>query len=228
MKVISIKKESIIFIICIGIILSGLINSLMQETKPTFFMPLSNKIIIIDAGHGGWDPGKIAQDNILEKDLNLKVAKKVQQYLEQSGAFVLMTRTKDEALGNIKVIDMKTRREITDASQADMLISIHQNAHTKKSANGAQVFYYNNSTSGKRLAEAIQEQIKKNTDQNQKRSAKTNSSYYILKNIKIPSVIIECGFLSNDNDLEKLINDDYQNKISWAIYLGIIDYYNKK
>jgi len=225
MKVISITKESIIFIICMGIILAGLLNSVASETQTTFFMPLSNKIIIIDAGHGGWDPGKVAKNNILEKDLNLIIAKKLQEYLEQSGAFVLMTRTEDTALGERKRIDMKTRKEITNSSEADMLISIHQNAYHTEHAKGAQVFYYKESQNAKKLANAIQNEIKKHTEQNKNRVAKTNSDYFILKNIKIPSVIVECGFLSNQNDLYKLTNEDYQNKISWAIYLGILDYY---
>lgn len=102
MRVFSVKKESIIFVVCIGIVLGSLINSIGNEICPTFSMPLSNKIILIDAGHGGWDPGKVAANNILEKNVNLDIAKKLQEYLQQSGAFVLMTRSDDEALGEKK------------------------------------------------------------------------------------------------------------------------------
>lgn len=232
MHVFSIRKESIIFIVCMGIILGGLIGSIEKksETKETFSMPLSNKIILVDAGHGGWDPGKVAKDsvnnNIYEKNINLSIAKKLQEYLEQSGAFVLMTRTDDNALDNKKVKDMQARKKICeDNKNVDMMISIHQNSFVKKNTKGAQVFYYKESSNGKRLAEFIQEQLKNNLDKNNNRVAKTDSSYYILKKIKVPSVIVECGFLSNDYERDNLINNDYQNKIAWAIYLGILDYY---
>lgn len=227
MKVFSIKKESIIFVICMGIILANLINSIGNETKPTFSMPLSNKIILIDAGHGGWDPGKVADNNIFEKDINLEIAKKLQEYLEQSGAFVFMTRVEDEALSDKKVKDMIKRKEISNSTSADMMVSIHQNSFSQEKVKGAQVFYYKESESGKKLAEFIQSEIKKNIDENNNRIAKTNSDYYILRKIKIPSVIVECGFLSNNNELEKLTSDEYQNKIAWAIYLGILDYYSQ-
>lgn len=227
MKVFSIKKESIIFVICMGIILANLINSIGNETKPTFSMPLSNKIILIDAGHGGWDPGKVASNNIFEKDINLAIAKKLQEYLEQSGAFVFMTRVEDEALSDKKMKDMLNRKEISNSTSADMMVSIHQNSFSQEKVKGAQVFYYKESESGKKLAEFIQTEIKKNIDENNNRVAKTNSDYYILRKIKIPSVIVECGFLSNNNELEKLTSDEYQNKIAWAIYLGILDYYSQ-
>ena len=104
MRVFSIKKESIIFVICMGIIFAGLINSIdkKNKTQETFFMPLAKKIILIDAGHGGWDPGKVAKNNICEKDINLSIAKKLKEYLEQNGAFVLMTRVEDKALAEKK------------------------------------------------------------------------------------------------------------------------------
>ena len=200
MRVLSIKKESIIFVICIGIIFAGLINSIdkKNKTQETFFMPLAKKIILIDAGHGGWDPGKVAENNICEKDINLSIAKKLKEYLEQNGAFVLII---------------------------DMMISVHQNSFPEKNVHGAQVFYYKNSNEGKKLADCIQTQLKNNLDKNNNRAAKINSSYFILKKIIKPSVIVECGFLSNDNELENLLDDDYQNKIAWGIYLGILDYY---
>ena len=228
MRIVNLRKESIIFVVCMGIILGSLINSVNNEIEPTFAMPLSNKIILIDAGHGGWDPGKIAGKNIFEKDINLSIAKKLQEYLEQSGAFVFMTRATDTALSNKKMSDMRNRREISNQTKADMMLSIHQNSFVREKANGAQVFYYKDSSDGKNLAECIQKEIKKNADENNNHVAQTNSDYYILRKIKIPSVIIECGFLSNNNERQKLLDDKYQNKIAWAIYLGVLDYYTKK
>ena len=171
-----------------GIILGSLINSIEKksQTKETFSMPLSNKIILIDAGHGGWDPGKVAKDNmnnnINEKDINLSIAKKLQEYLEQSGAFILMTRSDDSALADKKIKDMQARKKICEENNnIDLMISIHQNSFVKKNTKGAQVFYYKESNNGKKLAECIQEQLKINLDKNNNRVAKTNSSYYILK-----------------------------------------------
>lgn len=230
MKIFSVRKESIIFVICMGIILGNLINSFLDknQVQQTFSMPLSNKIILIDAGHGGWDPGKVADNNVLEKNINLSIAKKLQEYLQQSGAFVLMTRTDDIALAQKKIQDMHLRKEISNSSNADMMISIHQNSFPQQNVKGAQVFYYEKSEAGKKLANLIQTQIKNNVDQDNHRAAKTNSAYFILKQIKIPSVIIECGFLSNDQELNNLTDDNYQNKLAWAIYLGIIDFYDAK
>ena len=228
MRVLSIKKESIIFVICIGIIFAGLINSIdkKNKTQETFFMPLAKKIILIDAGHGGWDPGKVVKNNICEKDINLSVAKKLKEYLEQNGAFVLMTRVEDKALAEKKIKDMLARKKICEENEnIDMMISVHQNSFPEKNVHGAQVFYYKNSNEGKKLADCIQTQLKNNLDKNNNRAAKINSSYFILKKIIKPSVIVECGFLSNDNELENLLDDDYQNKIAWGIYLGILDYY---
>lgn len=228
MRVLSVKKESIIFIICMGIIFAGLINSFdkKNEIQETFFMPLAKKIILIDAGHGGWDPGKVTKNDICEKDINLSVANKLKEYLEQNGAFVLMTRIEDKALADKKIKDMLERKKICEENKnIDMMISVHQNSFPKENAKGAQVFYYKNSNDGKKLAECIQEQLKNNLDKTNNRVAKTNSSYFMLKKINKPSVIIECGFLSNKHELDNLLDNDYQNKIAWAIYLGILDYY---
>lgn len=227
LRVFSIKKESIILVLCISFIFAAITNSIwLDKVSPIFFMPLSKKIIIIDAGHGGWDPGKVADNNIYEKNINLSISKKLQEYLEQSGAFVLMTRFDDKALGNRKIKDMQERKEIANQSKADILISIHQNSFVNNRPRGAQVFYCKNSDASKTLASFIQEKIKENLDKNNFRVAKTNSSYFILRKINIPSVIVECGFLSNSQDLSDLCDESYQNKIAWSIYLGILDYFN--
>lgn len=223
MRVISIKKESIIFFICVCVMLCGIFGSIQDNTEPAIAMPLAHKIIVIDAGHGGWDPGKVSK-NILEKDLNLSISKKLQQYLEQSGASVLMTRTTDEALGNRKRDDFLKRKELANSSRADVFISIHQNSFEQAKVKGAQIFYFANSEPSQRLATCIQNELKKIAEQNN-RPLKTDSSYYMLKKLSIPSVIIECGFLSNQSDLDNLSSDDYQNKLAWAMYMGILKYF---
>ncbi len=227
MKVISIRKEQILIVFYIIVILIGVISSYNRETVETFAMPVSKKVILIDAGHGGFDPGKIGVDGTLEKDINLKIAQKLQSHLEQGGSYVIVTRDIDEALGNTKSKDMKERKDIANNSQADMLISIHQNSYTSESVTGAQVFYYDNSEDSKKLAEYVQAELKDFLGQKNNREAKSNSSYYILKKTQMPAIIVECGFLSSPTETQKLIDDEYQEKIAWAIYKGVISYYKE-
>ena len=181
--------------------------------------------IVLDAGHGGWDPGKTGTEGKNEKDLNLAVAEKLAEYLEIGGAEVILTRTSDEALGEGKRTDMAERKRIANESGADILISIHQNAFPSAKVKGAQVFYHNSSGNGKLLAESVQESLRSRVDGSNHRQAKENDSYYILRTTEIPAVIVECGFLSNHEE-EKLLNDEgYQEKLAWAIYCGILDYF---
>lgn len=139
----------------------------------------------------------------------------------------MMTRVEDKALSSKKRADLNERKNIGNNNNADLLISIHQNSFPKPSAQGAQVFYFNQSEKSKLLAECIQNKIIEFVDSNNDRIAKANTNYYILKQTKIPAVIVECGFLSNDEDNKKLNTEQYQEKIAWAIYMGIIDYYDK-
>ena len=153
---------------------------------------------------------------------------KLQKYLEQSGAVVLVTRNTDEALDSKKKGDMLNRKNIIDESKADIMVSIHQNSFPQEKVKGAQVFYYGESNNGRQLAESIQKSLIDNLDKNNTRQAKSNTDYYILKKTEIPSAIVECGFLSNSGE-EALLNDDeYQEKVAWSVYIGIIDYFNNQ
>lgn len=188
-------------------------------------MPVAKKTIVIDAGHGGWDPGKIGTKGDNEKEINLTIANILQQYLEQGGATVIVTRMGDEALGKGKREDMKQRRDIINDSKADILISIHQNSFPRARAKGAQVFYHNDSKKSQALAENIQSQLCTFVDPENQRGAKANTNYYILKNTDMPAAIVECGFLSNPEEELLLNNEAYQEKIAWSIYMGIVDYF---
>lgn len=188
-------------------------------------MPLSGKVILIDSGHGEWDPGKVGTSKILEKDINLKIAKKLQANLEQGDAYVLMTRVEDKALGSNKDADMSGRKYIANTSEADILISIHQNSFSSGSAKGPQVFHYDDSANSKKLADSLQLQLNSILGRSAGRKANTNPSYFILRKTTMPAVIVECGFLTNSWDRDSLTQDAYQEKVAWAIYLGIIDYF---
>lgn len=190
------------------------------------------RCVVIDAGHGGNDPGKIGIDDSLEKDLNLVIAGKVKAILEQQDLEVRMTRESDRGLyeenaSNKKVQDLKNRVSLINESQADCVISIHQNSYHEEYVHGAQVFYYGTSEEGKRLAESVQQKLIAYVDPENRRQAKANESYYILKKTKVPIAIVECGFLSNREEAAKLKDPTYQNQIAWAVAMGIINYLNQ-
>jgi len=189
-------------------------------------------VVVIDAGHGGIDPGKVGVNQALEKDINLIIAKKVKRYLELSDVDVIMTREGDAGLyqetdSNKKVQDMKNRVALIDSSGADLAVSIHQNSYQEEYVNGAQVFYYATSPHGKEIAEIMQDTLIETLDEENKRQAKANDSYYLLKKTKTPIIIAECGFLSNREEAALLLNEDYQDRVAWAIHLGILRYANE-
>jgi len=188
--------------------------------------------VIIDAGHGGNDPGKVTPGGIYEKDINLEVAKKLKMFLEAQDVFVVMTRENDEGLyspgtKNKKVEDMKNRLVLIESADANVAVSIHQNSYNQESIRGAQVFYYTNSKEGKKLAEIIQKRLINSVDPTNKREAKANDSYYLLKKTTIPLAIIECGFLTNKAEAGKLSDPYYQEKLAWSIHLAIMQYLNQ-
>ncbi|MCD8230917.1 MAG: N-acetylmuramoyl-L-alanine amidase CwlD [Clostridiales bacterium] len=187
--------------------------------------------VVIDPGHGADDPGKVGVSGIKEKDLNLEIALRLKEYLSEQGIDVIMTRGEDislaeEGASSVKVSDLKKRVEIIEEAGADLVISIHQNSYTDSTVSGAQVFYYEDSVQGKLLAEILQQSLIDNLDASNTRAAKPNKSYYILKRTSIPTVIVECGFLSNPAEEALLADTEYQEKIVTAICEGITDYLN--
>ena len=185
--------------------------------------------IVIDAGHGGTDPGKIGINGKKEKDINLQIAKELKKKLEKEGIEVVMTRESDAGLYNSssrnkKVDDMKKRCKIIDEAKPVFTISIHQNSYPEEYVKGAQVFYYGQSQEGKELAEILQESMVQQLDKENHRTAKANESYYLLKKTESPTVIVECGFLSNSEEAKLLADKDYQKKVAEAIHTGIKKY----
>jgi len=191
----------------------------------TFPMPANRRVVVIDAGHGGFDPGVVGAQGQLEKDINLEIALKLQALLELGGAEVIMTREEDAATGRTKSQDMHNRRAIANDSGADIFISIHQNSYHGANVRGAQAFYYGDSEKGKLLAELIQEQFATFLDRDNRRPAAANQNYFVLKQVAIPSVLVETGYLTNPNESRLLTTDEYQAKVAWAIYMGILNYF---
>lgn len=181
--------------------------------------------VVLDAGHGSSDSGKVGINGVLEKDINLSISKKTKKYLEKKGICVIMTRNKDESLaegenGNRKVQDMKARVKRINDTKPDLAVSIHQNSYHEESIHGAQVFYYEHSESGEKDARILQEALLA-VDPDNTRQVKANTTYYLLKRTEVPILIIECGFLSNQEEAEKLASEDYQKEIAKAIANGI-------
>ncbi len=187
--------------------------------------------VVIDAGHGGADPGKVSVDGSLEKDINLVIAQKLQKFLIMQDIDAVLTRVSDDGLyeegaSNKKVQDMKNRVELIEQRQPDLTISIHQNSYHEEYVHGAQVFYYAGSEKSRKLAETIQQTMALELDKDNARQAKSNDSYYLLKKTSTPIVIVECGFLSNYEEAQKLSSDLYQEKVAWAIHMAVMQYLN--
>lgn len=190
-------------------------------------------VIVLDAGHGGRDPGKVGVDGQLEKDINLEIVMKLKEELESDRELkvkVVLTRSDDtgyydDDTANKKSADMKKRCEIIEEASPQLVVSIHQNSYHSSSVKGAQVFYYEKSDKGKVLANKIQSQLVASLSEGNKgRVEKANDNYFLIMNVKCPAVIVECGFLSNEAEARLLEDEEYQKKIAKAIKDGIRDY----
>ena len=189
--------------------------------------------IVIDPGHGG-DDGGATIGNIVEKDINLSISKKLSKLLVLSGFNVKMTRASDEMIntdGNNlrerKVSDMKNRLNIFNSNKNNIVVSIHQNKFPIEKYSGAQIFYGAYNKNSKKLAESIKTSVNTLLQPYNDREIKpADRSIYLLYNSKVPSVIVECGFISNPSEALKLQDNDYQNKLVFSIYSGLLEYYN--
>lgn len=189
--------------------------------------PLKGKIIAVDAGHGGADPGAVGLTGTLEKDINLSLAKKLETLLTEKGAVVVMTRKDDSVYSDVKREELDHRAELVKKKDAELFLSLQCNAVPNSELRGAQTFYYPDSEKGQQLAEAIQNRFIK-TLKNTDREALTLSSAYIMSKLDIPAIMVEVGFLSNAEEEQLLNKEAYQEKIIAAIYGGITDYYEKQ
>ena len=177
--------------------------------------------IVLDAGHGGEDPGKVGVNNALEKDINLSIALKLKDMLENKGYTVYLTREDDSAPSSKKE-DMTSRMDYIKEIMPDLIVSIHQNSYTDPSVFGPQVFFYSDSSEGKSFALVMQEEINRYLSPEKPRVSQANNNYYLLKESPAPIIIVECGFLSNPTEADLLITDTYQQKMARAIYFGIL------
>lgn len=226
------------------IVMSALLVALMifmftyelpsTKTWTYWTMPLSGKIIALDAGHGGPDGGAKSKEGISEKDINLAITLYLRDYLQQAGALIVMTREDDRDLADEKTKgysrrkteDLLNRVEFINNQNSDLLVSIHLNSIPAARWSGAQTFFYPIHPDNPRLAALIQDEIKKNLKNTDRIAKQADKEIYLLKALKIPSALVEVGFLSNPTEAQLLKDPSYQKKIATAIYQGILRYYS--
>ncbi|MBQ9914805.1 MAG: N-acetylmuramoyl-L-alanine amidase [Clostridia bacterium] len=233
-------KKWTFFALCIllfiGVFLAGftLRKGLPVETAA---LPSYGIRVIVDAGHGEPDGGAAGKSGVLEKDLNLAVARFLQGYLEQGGAQVIMTRSDDsgifdtdsKSIRNKKRSDLKNREKIMENSGADLFVSIHMNKFSDPKYSGPQVFYSKGHPLSESLAKLVQRELIAVLDPSMARAVKpAGKDIYLLSKASIPAVLVECGFLSNPAEEQLLLTEDYQKKTAWAIYCGILHYLSGK
>lgn len=209
------------------------VNNTKNKTVATVALPVNNKVIVIDAGHGVPDEGAQSNNGTTEAESNLKIALKVQNLLEQSGATVILTRSDENAIYDLdsntlkqkKISDIHNRVKIGNESSADIFVSIHLNKIPQQQYWGWQTFYKQESPEGQKLATCIQNSLNQTIQKQNDRVPLKIDNVYIIKHVEIPISIVECGFLSNPEEEQLLLTDDYQTKLAWGIYTGIMDYF---
>lgn len=226
------RKRSFYTVVMISLLLAagGLYIVMQNQTAaPTISWMLAEKTFLIDPGHGGTFPGRV-NDNVLEKDINLDIALKLDQLLEETGAQVVMTRrsdidlipqeSKEQKLLLQQRDDLEQRVQIGKQAQADYMISIHCNSIPNEKWRGAQTFYNPDDPESKALAEAIQQMLTSQLG-DYERTALPREDTYLFRNATVPTVIVECGFLSNKEEAASLQDSAYQQELAWAVYMGI-------
>ena len=177
-------------------------------------------VIVVDPGHGGEDPGKVGTNDVLEKDLNLQIAKKVKKLLEEAGIKIVMTRTNDK-VPDAKKEDLNQRIKLINETKPKLALCIHQNSYPDAKIKGAQVFYHTTTPEAEDVASIVQEELR-TVDPTNTRQIKENDTYFMLKNSQVPTIIVECGFLTNSEEAAKLTQEEYQDQIAQAICEGVV------
>ncbi|MBQ4338399.1 MAG: N-acetylmuramoyl-L-alanine amidase [Clostridia bacterium] len=240
MKLIATKKAkhkiTLVLTLSAAFIISYLFAFFYAKTATdTYSKVFSSDIcVVIDAGHGGFDSGTVGADGItLEKDINLDIANRVNAMLTAFGINTVTVREVDKSVESdstlkhksAKISDIKNRLALAESTDNSVLLSIHQNHYSDPDINGAQVFYSSNNPSSAVLAQQIQDSIVNLVQPENKRSIKeSTSSIYILDKASVPAVMVECGFLSNYNELQQLKSKDYRKKIAFSIVIGVLEY----
>lgn len=227
------KRQKIAAVFCAVITVFGIGESATVKSVAYTAKNSESRIIIIDPGHGGFDSGAVAADGTYEKDINLALSLKLFDFFCELGFTPVLTRTTDTALADAlntkttKRIDLSKRLEYMRKYPQAIFLSIHQNKFSDENVHGLQTFYKENSENGKLLAECIQAFVTANIQKDNTRAAKTDTrKIYLIENSTVPTVFVECGFLSNGSDLKNLKNENYTSALAYCIVAGTLEYYN--
>lgn len=213
---------AVLAIFCTYMVFMKVINT---NSKTVNTMATKKHSVIIDAGHGGADPGKVA-GGIHEKNINLSIAKEVEKELINRGYTVIMTR-EDDVMPSNKQDEMYKRKKVANGSEGDIFISIHQNSSGQSGAKGFQVYYFHKSEESLKLANSIYQKIKEEVNPSTKFKPIGNNDYYVLRQTKMPAVLVECGFLTNSGERWLLTTKEYQQKMAKGISNGVDEYFSK-
>ena len=221
-------KKYVFIYSCFLLFLIAVFPFCHKLSKQVVALHRNKTTIVIDVGHGGSDPGKVGIQGIKEKDVNLAIARYLKDYLIAEDYTVYMTRETDqglydESVSNKKKSDLSNRIQFLQKKNAACMISIHQNSYPDSIQHGAQTFYYEGRDEDKNFAQYVQDSLLA-FDPSNTRQIKSNTSYYILKNAQVPSILIECGFLSNPEETANLTDPNYQKQIAYAIAIGTCRY----
>ena len=227
MFVIKMRKFFIILVLILTILTGTICFTAINRTSSQ--ATVKKYKIVLDAGHGGIDGGVVGKTTgVKESELNLSIVKKLEDYCVNAGFSVVLTRKTQAGLyglatSNLKRKDMQARKEIILKERPDLVVSVHLNKFSLSSRRGAQVFYREDNEQSKILAQSIQNSFN-NMEEAPRQSSPLKGDYYLLNCSNYPSVIAECGFLSNPEDEKLLVTDDYQGKVAYAIFKGIVEY----
>ncbi|MDR1240781.1 MAG: N-acetylmuramoyl-L-alanine amidase [Oscillospiraceae bacterium] len=238
MKVFVAKKNTVIFIgaaflFCIFTITLMTTHAILNKKNANYAYTL-----ILDAGHGGEDGGAVGAGGVVEKNINLDISLKTKELFEIFGAEVIMTREKDKAIydGEAKRLrqkkrsDLRNRLKIIEKNSDDktVFVSIHQNKFPDSKYSGTQIFYSTNNPSSEELALSVREKIVSAIQPENEREIKpATSKIFLLNNAKIPAITVECGFISNEEEAKKLVDENYQSQMAMSIFCGVNNFINK-
>ncbi len=217
------KKVALCLLVCVIAVTLGVTVSMVA--RAAYIEPSNGLTVVLDAGHGGIDGGVVGVNTSTpEAEINLAITKSLKHFLSEKGYNVVLTRKNSDGLYGLfskskKLDDMKKRKEIIEEAKPDLMVSIHQNFFPRANQRGAQVFYAPGSEIGEEIANSMQKVLNANLEAS-KRSPQ-EGDYYILRCSEYPSILIECGFLSNAEDEKLLLQATYQEKVAYTIFCGI-------
>lgn len=231
------KRNKIIHSLCFLSVFTiiAMAAAYQNVSVPAISSVSDKKTIILDAGHGGMDSGCVGINGCYEKDINLTIVKNLEQLLTVSGFEVILTRSEDvsiyddgvEGIRNQKVSDMENRLEIVQAYPDSIFLSIHQNQFTQSEYFGGQMFYTTNNAGNFQLAQIMQSCFAELQPGNDREIKLIDNDLYLFKDTKQVALLIECGFLSNETDAYNLTDSEYQKKVAFTIYKGLLQYLNQ-